>query len=53
MGLAGLRGHLISENEIPNDAIEEVFTGDEFDPQGGEDEEDFYSRMVALLEESI
>ena len=53
MAIAGLRGHLFSEDEIPRDAIEHVFDGDEYDPDGGETPEDYEARMIEMLEEVI
>jgi hypothetical protein len=53
MEVLGQKGHLFSEDEIPRDAIEQVFDGDEYDPDGVEAPEDYEARMIEMLEESI
>ena len=49
----GDKGHLFSEDRIPVEAMEEVFEGDEYDPDGVESESEYYSRMMEMLEGSL
>ncbi len=46
----GDKGHLVSDDEIPIEALEEVWGGDEFDPQGDELDHEYYERQMKLLE---
>lgn len=49
----GKKGHVVTSKNIPVDAIEEVFEGDEWDPDGGEDEEEYRTRQMRLLEDIL
>ena len=49
----GQKGHVATGKNIPVDAIEEVFEGDEWDPDCIEDEEEYRTRQMQLLEDIL
>ena len=53
MPTLGDKGHVFTDEDIPVDAIQEIFEGDEYDPDGGEDPDEYYQRHIEMIEELL